>query len=99
MTLDCIKILKEKHSQTNWIKGFLWSDGCSSQYKGKNSFFYLDNFPIAVERNFFASEHGKGPSDAETGLISMRLDHAIKSSQITIRNAEEMYNFLKVIRN
>ena len=95
MTLDCIKILKEKHPETEWTKGFLWSDGCASQYKGKNSFFYLDKFPIAVERHFFASEHGKGPSDAETGLISMRLDHAIKSRQIKIQNAEQMCNFLK----
>ena len=94
MSLDCISILKEKHCNVEWSKVFLWSDGCASQYKGKISFFYLDKFPIDVERNFFASEHGKGPSDAETGLISMKLRNATKSRRTVIQNASDMHKFL-----
>ena len=94
MSLECISILKEKHCNVEWSKVFLWSDGCASQYKGKISFFYLDKFPIDVERNFFASEHGKGPSDAETGLISMKLRNATKSRRTVIQNASDMHKFL-----
>ena len=96
MTLECIEILQKKYPTVKWTKAFLWSDGCAAQYKGKNSFYYLDKFPLDVERNFFASEHGKGPSDAETGLISMKLNKAIKSRKVVIQNASDMYNFLKI---
>ena len=71
------------------------SDGCAAQYKGKINFYYLNKFPIAVERNFFASEHGKGPSDAETGLISMKLSNATKTRRSVIKDASEMHRFLK----
>ena len=99
MTLDCISILKEKHPLIKWTKFFIWSDGCASQYKGKNSFYYLDKFRdgvdgVDVERNFFASEHGKGPSDAETGLYAMQLNLAIKSRKVVIQDASEMCDFL-----
>ena len=59
MTKECISILKEKHKEVKWKKFYLWSDGCSRQYKGKHSFFFLDKFDVPVERNFFGSEHGK----------------------------------------
>ena len=94
MTLECLSILKEMHPEIEWTKAFIWSDGCAAQYKGKISFYYLNKFPIEVERNFFASEHGKGPSDAETGLISMKLSNATKTRRAAIKNASEMCDFL-----
>ena len=94
MTLDCITTLKDRHPEIKWTKLFIWSDGCASQYKGKHSFYYLDKFPVQVERNYFASEHGKGQSDAETGLISMKLNHAIKGRRVLISNAFDMHKFL-----
>ena len=95
MTQDCIATLKEKHLQIHWTKFFIWSDGCAAQYKGSKSFYYLDKFDksVEVERHFFASEHGKGPSDAETGLMSMQLSNAIKSRRAKIENALQMRDF------
>ena len=61
MTLECISILKEKHPEVEWKKIFLWSDGCAAQYKGKISFYYLNKFPIAVERNFLHQNMEKVP--------------------------------------
>ena len=86
MTLDCMEILNKKHPEIKFTNFFVWSDGCASQYKGCISFYYMNKFPIgvAVERNFFASEHGKGPSDSETGLISLKLSIAIKSRKVII---------------
>ena len=94
ITQDCIAALADQHPTIEWNKIYIWSDGCAAQYKGKTSFYYLDKYAVPVERLYFASEHGKGPSDAETGLISMKLNDAIKNYKAVIRNASEMHNFL-----
>lgn len=85
-------ILQSKHPEINRFN--IWSDGCASQYKGKHAFYYLDRYSVSVECKYFASEHAKGPSDAETGLISMKLQSAIKSRNIVLQIAKEMYDFL-----
>ena len=51
-------------------------------------------FSVDVERNFFASEHGKGQSDAETGLISIKVSNAIKARRVVIKDAADMHKFL-----
>ena len=62
--------------------------------------FYLEiarlhnSLTHTVERNYFASEHGKGPSDAETARISMYLHSAIKSRRAVLHDAKSLtYNF------
>ena len=93
ITKECISILQDKHPEINWDKFIVWSDGCASQYKGKNAFYYLDKYSINLERNYFASEHGKGPADAETGQLSMQLLSAIKSKEVHIDSAVSMQDF------
>ena len=66
----------------------------SLHYKGKISFFYLNKFPITVEYNFFYNQNTESPSDAETGLISMKLSNATKSRRAIIQNASDMHTFL-----
>ena len=58
ITKDTIKILRDVF-QIELTRIYIWSDGCSSQYKGKYSFNYL-SFMKNIERHFFGSEHGKG---------------------------------------
>ena len=94
MTQDCISILKNKHPEIEWYRFIVWTDGCSSQYKGKHAFYYLDKYSVSLERNYFASEHGKGPSDAETGRISMYLHSAVKSRRAVLHDAKSMCDFL-----
>lgn len=94
MTQDCIDILSKMHPNEKWEKMYLWSDGCSSQYKGKNSFYYLDKFKVPVERNFFGSEHGKNECDAITGNISIQYTNAVKSDDCVISNAHDLTEFL-----
>ena len=94
MTQDCISILQNKHPEIKWNEIIVWSDGCASQYKGENSFYYLDKYSVSVQRNYFESEHGKGPSDAETGLISMKLQAAVKSRSAVLQDAKSMLDFL-----
>ena len=99
ITQECISVLKNKFSEIDWNRFIIWSDGCASQYKGKNSFYYLNKYPVLLERNFFASEHGKGPSDAETGLLAMKLDAAVKTRETVIHNAKSMYDFFLETHN
>ena len=60
ISTDCINYVLEKYPETTWVKFYFWSDGCPLQYKCKTSFHYLKKIRnVEVERNFFASEHGK----------------------------------------
>ena len=94
MTKDCINVLSKLFPEVQLKKVYVWSDGCASQYKGKTSFFYLDKFEVIIERNFFGSEHGKGESDAETGIISREYLTAIRSGETVILNASDLYEYL-----
>ncbi|KAL5503158.1 hypothetical protein EMCRGX_G010065 [Ephydatia muelleri] len=50
-----------------------FSDGCSSQYKNCKNFLNLthheDDFGMPAEWHFFATSHGKGPSDGVGGSV------------------------------
>ena len=95
ITRDCINHVKEKYPETNWKKAYVWSDGCTQQYKSKTSFYYLKKFhDIDIERNFFGSEHGKNESDGITGEISRKVKDAIRSRRHTFNDAEEVLQFL-----
>ena len=93
ITSDCIKYLSDNFD-VSWKKVYLWSDGCASQYKSKSSFFFLGKYDVDIERNFFASEHGKSESDGVTGMISKKVSNAIKSRRYLIKNAKDMLDFL-----
>ena len=75
MTHDGINILSKLHPNEKWEKIYLWSDGCAAQYKGKKTFFYLDEYRVPVERHYFGSEHGKNECDGITGQIAHRYNN------------------------
>ena len=68
----------------------VWSDGCAGQFKNRNQLYWLVriinslSFKTAavsgpyVTHNFFASCHGKGPSDALAAIIKTALSRAEK---------------------
>ncbi|MEE8209109.1 MAG: hypothetical protein V3T88_09210 [Nitrosomonadaceae bacterium] len=72
-------------------KVVVFSDGCSSQYKGKGTFadLSLSHVP-GLERHYFGIEHGKG--DGEIGILNRALDRAIASNAV-ITNAEDTYTY------
>ena len=51
----------------------MYSDGCAGQYKNLKNFLNLclhkEDFDIPAEWHFFATSHGKGPSDGTGGTI------------------------------
>ena len=66
-----INHLQEKFQFVSNIVYF--SDGCAGQYKNLKIFLNLclheEDFDIAAEWHFFATSHGKGPSDGIGGTI------------------------------
>ena len=75
-----------------------WSDGCAAQYKSKGPFADLAasnlDFPgVELQRNYFGSRHGKGPSDGESAVIKHRVTTAVKGEGKVVSNAEEFYNY------
>ena len=99
ITKDCIDILLNLYPDIEWKKFFLWSDGCSAQYKGKHSFYFLSEYRVQVERNFFGSEHGKNECDGITGQISIQYNTAVKADEVIISNANDLKNYLCTVHN
>ena len=83
----------------NVEKYIQWSDGCASQYKSKGPFIDIscsvDDYGIPIERNFFGSRHGKGPSDGESAVIKREARNAVKAGRVIIANAKDLYSYAK----
>lgn len=69
--VELIKFLKEKFHEIS--KVIYFTDGARSQFKNKKSFANLANhfedFGIQADWHFFATAHGKGPSDGLGGQV------------------------------
>ena len=76
-----------------------WTDGCSAQYKSKGPFSdilcALTDFGCTLERNFFGSRHGKGPSDGESAVVKHHATTAIKAGAATICDAKDLFDYCK----
>ncbi|XP_070532795.1 uncharacterized protein [Ptychodera flava] len=76
-----------------------FSDGSPTQYKSKVPFCDASHgstdFGCTVEKHFFGSRHGKGPCDGEIGVLKKRAVTAVKSRQVIIANAEDLYEYGK----
>ena len=61
-------------------KVIYFSDGCAGQYKNLKNFLNLClheyDFGMPAEWNFFATSHGKGPSDGIGGTIKREATRA-----------------------
>lgn len=76
-------------------KKIVFSDGCSAQYKSKNTFADLAHSEQSVNRNYFGSEHGKGDCDADIGVLNSSIDRAIIGNQVQINCAYDLYKYCK----
>ena len=70
------------------------SDGCLSQFKSKNPFFFLSQSD-GMERIYFGSRHGKSVCDGLGGTIKTKVTKYVKSRAGKIRNAREFYEYCK----
>ena len=74
-----IEFLKEKVPNTQKIIYF--SNGCAAKYKNCKVFlnlcYHRDDFGLEADWNFFATSHGKGPSDGVGGIVKRLVSRAI----------------------
>ena len=49
---------------------YIFSDGCTSQYKGTSTIANMSQLPIRVQWNFLGSDHGKCEADGEVGVLN-----------------------------
>jgi hypothetical protein len=90
-----INFLKDNESEFPAPKKFYYfSDGAVSQFKNKNNFININyhhhDFNIDCEWNFFATSHGKGPSDGVGGTIK----RAARTASLRCIN-ESLFNTAK----
>ena len=90
----------QHHRHLNVQRVIQWTDGCASQYKSKGPFSDISHSTTdlgctQLERHFFGSRHGKGPSDGMSGIIKHHVDTAVKACQVVVQNAKEMFIFLQ----
>ena len=71
----------------------IFSDNCSSQYKGYGSFQFHSESDIPMLHMFFGARHGKGPADGAVGRVKHAAWRAIKSRQVIIKNALDFFHF------
>ncbi|XP_070203232.1 uncharacterized protein, partial [Littorina saxatilis] len=86
------KLLSEGLS---FVRKIHFSDGCASQYKGKTNIVDLshaeEDTGILTELHYFGSRHGKGPCDAEIGVVKKSANLAIKRRAAVMSDARSMY--------
>ena len=71
----------------------IFSDGCAAQYKCNKTFGDIGTTQHKLIRSWFGSEHGKGESDGETGIINRELDNAICAKRVIINNANDAHTY------
>ena len=69
-------------------------DRCAGQYKGRTNSvdlsFASEDTGILSEKHYFGSRHGKGPCDAEIGVLKRCANQAVRRSTV-IANAEDLF--------
>lgn len=86
-------------------KFYYFSDGAVSQFKNKKNFnnvnYHYEDFNIDCEWNFFATSHGKGPSDGVGGTIKREARAASLRSvgESLINTPREFYEWCKYKSN
>lgn len=78
-------------AQSNFNRIVRFSDRCSGQYKSSGPFADLSLVNISINRNYFGSEHGKGVSDAETGVVKRALDRATVARTLQANGSKDAY--------
>lgn len=74
----------------------VWSDGAGHQFKNRFNFWWLLTkipCPVVVEWNFYATCHGKNPSDQAGGHVKT-LIYGYEEAHNNARDRKEMLKYL-----
>ena len=76
-----------------------WSDGAASQYKSKGPFcdvsHALDDYAFPLERCFFGSHHGKGPSVGESAVVKRMASLPVANNQDVLKTAQHLGQWIR----
>ena len=86
-------VIKKLSEKMNIAKLVIFSDGCSSQYKSKGPLADITFYDIQNDRNYFGSEHGKGDSDGEAGVLNRSLDQVVIGRKKVFNGAQDIYDY------
>ena len=91
--LEAVAILKE--SDVDVTKIYEWTDNCGLEFKSKYPLFLMSIMNIAICRNTWGENHGKGPADAVIGRVSQIIRSAIARGIVSISHGVDMVLFLQ----
>lgn len=80
------KVMEHLRTRINLNRVIIFSDGCSSQYKSRLPFYYLQNMAadVFVERCYCGPHHGKNLGDALGGTVKSAAKREVKARNATI---------------
>lgn len=89
-----VKMIKNEHGQFQNL--YVFSDGCSSQFKNKFIARSLPDFVSefgckVLEWNYFATSHGKGAVDGIGATIKRKVWQMTKTNNLILENALSFY--------
>ena len=85
------------YPKQHWI----WSDGCSNQFKSKVPWYYVSRYPALTGGcvcmwSFFGSGHGKGPHDGARAVVKRYIRTAqLDAMGPKLANVEQVVNLLR----
>jgi hypothetical protein len=95
-------VANEHLSQTRGItinREIQLTDGCAAQYKSKTPFCDLshaiEDFGFPIERHYYGSRHGKGPSDGAGAVVKSGTRRAVLGENVVINCAKDLFEFGK----
>ena len=75
------------------------TDGCAAQYKSRIPFtdisFCQTDFGFSVERHFYGSRHGKGPSDGAGAVVKSSVRRAVNGEKVIVNNSKDFFECAK----
>lgn len=82
-----------KKKGVTWSRVVSFSDGCSSQFKSRTPFHFLETNEVPQERAYFGSRHGKSPCDGIGGTVKKAASDFVRTRRGLIRDAQEFFDF------
>ncbi|WAR11448.1 LOW QUALITY PROTEIN: hypothetical protein MAR_025628, partial [Mya arenaria] len=72
-----------------------FTDGCAAQYKSHLPFcdisHSVNDYGFVVERHFYGSRHGKGPSDGAGAVVKSSARRTVNGGNAVINTAKELF--------
>ena len=99
---EFVKLAKKHLSQVRGLtieKEIQMTDGCAVQYKSKIPFtdisFSQTDLGFSVERHFYGSRHGKGPSDGAGAVMKSSVRRAVMGGKVIVNDSKDFFECAK----